>query len=132
MPRKRPLANVAASVHQRLVAIAQERREEMQSVLVRYGVERLLYRLNNNFIHPMHMHGGPFTVVARDGVVLAPSARFEADVINVGPGQRYDVIWPAREPGKWILHCHIPHHTLNNNVEEQGAGGLTLLVDVTR
>jgi FtsP/CotA-like multicopper oxidase with cupredoxin domain len=86
---------------------------------------------NNNFIHPMHMHGGPFTVVARDGVTLAPAARFEADVVNVGPGQRYDVIWPAREPGKWIFHCHIPHHTLNNNLEEQGAGGLTLLVDVS-
>ncbi|MDQ6831289.1 MAG: DUF4396 domain-containing protein, partial [Gemmatimonadota bacterium] len=34
---------------------------------------------NNNFIHPMHMHGGPFTVVARDGVMLAPGARFDAD-----------------------------------------------------
>ena len=87
---------------------------------------------NNNFIHPMHMHGGPFTVVARDGIGLAPSARFEADVINVGPGQRYDVIWAGREAGKWILHCHIPHHTLNNNVEEQGGGGLTLLVEVAR
>ncbi|MBA2686291.1 MAG: DUF4396 domain-containing protein [Gemmatimonadaceae bacterium] len=85
---------------------------------------------NNNFIHPMHMHGGPFTVIARDGVVLAPAARFDADVINVGPGQRYDVIWRAREPGKWIMHCHIPHHTLNNNVETNGAGGLTLLVEV--
>ena len=86
---------------------------------------------NNNFIHPMHMHGGPFTVVARDGVVLSQAARFEADVVNVGPGQRYDVIWPAREPGKWILHCHIPHHTLNNNVEEQGGGGLTMLIEVS-
>ena len=86
---------------------------------------------NNNFIHPMHMHGGPFTVVARDGVTLPAPARFQADVINVAPGQRYDVIWPAREPGKWILHCHIPHHTLNNNVEEKGAGGLTVLVEVS-
>jgi FtsP/CotA-like multicopper oxidase with cupredoxin domain len=86
---------------------------------------------NNNFIHPMHMHGGPFKVVARDGVMLPITAQFEADVINVGPGQRYDVIWPARESGKWILHCHIPHHTLNNNVEEKGAGGLTVLVEVT-
>ena len=85
---------------------------------------------NNNFIHPMHMHGGPFTVIARDGVPLNPAARFQADVINVGPGQRWDVIWPAREPGKWIFHCHIPHHTLNNNVEERGAGGLTLLIEV--
>jgi FtsP/CotA-like multicopper oxidase with cupredoxin domain len=85
---------------------------------------------NNNFIHPMHMHGGPFTVIARDGIPLG-AASFQADVVNVGPGQRYDVIWPAREPGKWILHCHIPHHTLNNNVEEKGAGGLTLLVEVS-
>ena len=86
---------------------------------------------NNNFIHPMHMHGGPFTVIARDGIALGP-AQFQADVINVGPGQRYDVIWPAREPGKWIFHCHIPHHTLNNNVEVRGAGGLTFIVDVER
>jgi FtsP/CotA-like multicopper oxidase with cupredoxin domain len=86
---------------------------------------------NNNFIHPMHMHGGPFTVIARDGVMLPTAAQFQADVINVGPGQRYDVIWPAREPGKWILHCHIPHHTLNNSVEEKGAGGLTVLIEVS-
>jgi predicted nucleotidyltransferase component of viral defense system len=48
MAKKRPLAKVAASVRQRLVAIARERREEMQSVLVRYGVERLLYRLGES------------------------------------------------------------------------------------
>jgi hypothetical protein len=79
---------------------------------------------SNNFIHPMHVHGGPFTVVARDGVTLDVAARYEADTVNVGPGQRYDVIWPARRPGKWLVHCHIPHHTENDNVEEKGGGGL--------
>jgi FtsP/CotA-like multicopper oxidase with cupredoxin domain len=86
---------------------------------------------NNNFIHPMHIHGGPFTVVARDGITLSPNARFEADTINVGPGQRYDVIWTARKPGKWLVHCHIPHHTSNNNVTQKGAGGLTMILDVS-
>ncbi len=85
---------------------------------------------NNNFVHPMHVHGGPFTVVARDGNVMPESARFEADTVNVGPGQRYDVIWKARRPGKWLVHCHIPHHTTNNNVEEQGGGGLMMILDV--
>jgi FtsP/CotA-like multicopper oxidase with cupredoxin domain len=85
---------------------------------------------NNNFIHPMHIHGGPFTVVAVDGNTLAPTARYDADTINVGPGQRYDVIWKAREPGKWLVHCHIPHHTTNNNVEEHGGGGLMMVLDV--
>jgi manganese oxidase len=57
----------------------------------------------NAFIHPMHFHGGPFEVVARDGETIPPSARFFADTVNVGPGQRYDVIWTAHRPGgKWL------------------------------
>ncbi len=86
---------------------------------------------NNNFIHPMHIHGGPFTIAETDGNIVPESARIQKDTVNVGPGERYDVIWEAREPGKWLLHCHIPHHTTNNNVEEQGAGGLTMILNVT-
>jgi FtsP/CotA-like multicopper oxidase with cupredoxin domain len=85
---------------------------------------------NNGFIHPMHIHGGPFQVVAVDGNTLQPSARYQADTVNVGPGQRYDVIWLARQPGKWLIHCHIGHHTTNNNVEVQGGGGLMVVIDV--
>lgn len=85
---------------------------------------------NNNFVHPMHVHGGPFDVVARDGETIPESARFKADTVNVGPGQRYDVIWTAQRPGKWLVHCHIPHHTANNNVEEKGGGGLTMVIEV--
>lgn len=85
---------------------------------------------NNGFIRPMHIHGGPFEVVARDGETLAPDARFKADVVNIGPGQRYDVIWEALRPGKWLIHCRIPHHTTNNNTEEDGGGGLMMVIDV--
>ncbi len=86
---------------------------------------------NNNFIHPMHVHGGPFTLIETDGNPVPPAAQIQKDTINVGPGERYDVIWEARVPGKWLLHCHIPHHTTNNNAEEQDAGGLTLIINVT-
>jgi manganese oxidase len=86
---------------------------------------------NNGFIHPMHIHGGPFQVVALDGETLQPSARYYADTINVGPGQRYDVIWRAQRPGKWLIHCHIGHHTTNNNTETQGGGGLMMVIDVS-
>lgn len=85
---------------------------------------------NNNFVHPMHIHGGPFEVVAIDGVTLSDTARYQADTVNVGPGQRYDVIWTARKPGKWLVHCHIPHHTENNNTEKKGGGGLMLVLNV--
>src|SRR6266568_1807685 len=85
---------------------------------------------SNGFIHPMHIHGGPFQVVAVDGNTLQSSARYRADTVNVGPGQRFDVIWPARLPGKWLIHCHIGHHTTNNNVEMNGGGGLMMVIEV--
>jgi len=61
---------------------------------------------NNGFVHPRHVHGGPFDVVARDGQTLSGAARFSADTINVAPGQRYDVIWRAR---KRRLADPLPH-----------------------
>lgn len=69
-------------------------------------------------------------VVAVDAVTLNDSARYQADTVNVGPGQRYDVVWTARKPGKWLVHCHIPHHTANNNVAHKGGGGLMIVLDM--
>lgn len=86
---------------------------------------------SNNFIHPMHVHGGPFTIVETDGNPVQKSAQIQKDTVNVGPGERYDVIWTARKPGKWLVHCHIPHHTTNNNVEEHGGGGLMMVINVS-
>jgi manganese oxidase len=96
--------------------------------------ERLRVRFigsNSAFIHPMHIHGGPFSIVDTDGYPAPGDAQLIKDTVNVGPGERYDVIWEAREPGKWLLHCHINHHTTNNNREEQGGGGLMLVLNVT-
>lgn len=86
---------------------------------------------SSNFIHPMHVHGGPFKIIETDGNPIPEAAQIEKDTVNVAPGERYDVIWTAREPGKWLIHCHILHHTTNNNVEEQGGGGLTMVINVT-
>ena len=31
---------------------------------------------------------------------------------------------------KWLVHCHIQHHTTKNNVEQHGGGGLMLVLNV--
>jgi FtsP/CotA-like multicopper oxidase with cupredoxin domain len=106
---------------------------ETENVNMEVG-ERLRVRFigsNNNFVHPMHVHGGPFEIVETDGNVVPEEARLLKDTVNVGPGERYDVIWEAREPGKWLLHCHIPHHTTNDNTEVEGGGGLMAVINVT-
>jgi FtsP/CotA-like multicopper oxidase with cupredoxin domain len=106
---------------------------ETETINMEVG-ERLRIRFigsNNNFVHPMHVHGGPFEIVETDGNVVPEEARILKDTVNVGPGERYDVIWEAREPGKWLLHCHIPHHTTNDNTEQEGGGGLMAVINVT-
>src|SRR5690606_649966 len=40
--------NVAASVRARLLNLAKERREDFQFVLIRFGIERFLYRLSRS------------------------------------------------------------------------------------
>ncbi len=106
---------------------------ETQHISMKVG-ERLRVRFigsHNNFIHPMHIHGGPFEIVETDGYPVPEGARLLKDTVLVGPGERYDVIWEARRPGKWLLHCHIPHHTTNDNTEVDGGGGLMTVIEVT-
>lgn len=101
---------------------------------IKAGVgDHLLFRFigTGQFIHPMHIHGGPFHIVATDGNPVPPEAQLIKDTVLIGPGERYDVVWAAQQPGKWLLHCHILHHTTNDGMEEQGGGGLTMVIDVS-
>ena len=95
--------------------------------------DRVLFRLigSGQFIHPIHIHGGPFEIVATDGNPVPAAARLTKDTILVGPGERYDIVWTARNPGKWLLHCHINHHITNGGAEVDGGGGMTMIIDVT-
>jgi FtsP/CotA-like multicopper oxidase with cupredoxin domain len=105
---------------------------ETETIRMRVG-ERIRVRFIGSHsldAHPMHIHGGPFRVVETDGNPVPPAAQIAKDTVLVGAGERYDVIWTAREPGRWLLHCHINHHITNDNVEVQGGGGLTAVIDV--
>ena len=97
-----------------------------ETVHVKRG-QRVLFRLigAGQFVHPMHLHGTDFEVVAKDGHPLA--SPYKADVVQVAPGERYDIAFTATEPGKWAFHCHIGHHLTNNGASP---GGLMLVVNV--
>ena len=45
---KKPVANMAASVRQRLLDIARKRKEDFNLVLTKYGLERVLYRISQS------------------------------------------------------------------------------------
>ncbi len=89
---------------------------------------RLRFIGSGQMIHPMHLHGFPFKIVATDGNDVPLTAQWTKDVVSVAPGERYDIEFTPDRPGKWMLHCHIPHHTTNDHQEP---GGLMMMINVT-
>ncbi|HEV2756560.1 MAG TPA: multicopper oxidase domain-containing protein [Actinomycetota bacterium] len=69
---------------------------------------RIRYMNEGLQIHPMHLHGMPQKVVAKDGHLL-PRPHME-DTVLVAPGERVDVLVEATEPGTWAFHCHVLNH----------------------
>jgi FtsP/CotA-like multicopper oxidase with cupredoxin domain len=71
--------------------------------------EKILIRYMNEgaVIHPMHLHGFPMTVIAKDGW---PQQPWKCDTLNIAPGERWDVLVEPDEAGVWAFHCHILSH----------------------
>jgi FtsP/CotA-like multicopper oxidase with cupredoxin domain len=69
---------------------------------------RIRFMNEGMMIHPMHLHGMPMTVIAKDG--WPQPSPWMCDTLNIGPGERYDVIVDATEKGTWAFHCHILPH----------------------
>ena len=74
----------------------------------------------------MHLHGHQFEVVALDGNALP--APYEANTVDIAPGQTVDVVVRGDNPGTWTFHCHIISHVTNKGVYP---GGMLTLVDYT-
>ena len=89
-------------------------------VVAKVGEKTLVRFMNEGLIiHPMHLHGHRMLVVAKDGNYLP--APYEADTLNIAPGERYDVIVTSLYPGAWAFHCHILTHAES----DQGLHGMT-------
>ncbi|HET8987109.1 MAG TPA: multicopper oxidase family protein [Humibacillus sp.] len=61
--------------------------------------------------HPMHLHGHHVLVLSRDRVP-STGARWWVDSLEVAPGEEFEVVLVADNPGIWMDHCHnLPHAT---------------------
>jgi FtsP/CotA-like multicopper oxidase with cupredoxin domain len=59
-------------------------------------------------LHPMHVHGMFFKVLARNGAPV--DEPFWRDTTLVHAKETVDVGLVPLDPGKWMLHCHVLEH----------------------
>ena len=90
-------------------------------MLVKLG-ERVRIRIINIGMdhHPIHLHGMQFTVTGTESGRIPESARYQENTVLVGVAQARDIEFVAKYPGDWMLHCHLPHHMMNQMVSMVG------------
>jgi hypothetical protein len=63
--------------------------------------------------HPMHLHGHTFYITGTEGGRIPETAWWPGNTVLVGVAQARDIEFVANNPGDWMLHCHLPHHNMN-------------------
>ncbi len=75
-------------------------------------------------VHPMHLHGHRVLVRARNGVA-ATGSPWWTDSFDVQPGETYDIVFVADNPGIWMDHCHNLVHARDGMVAHLAYAGIT-------
>jgi len=90
-------------------------------MLVKQG-ERVRLRLVNLGMdhHPIHLHGNQFVVTGTEGGRVAEAQWYPQNTILVGSGQARNIEFDAKHIGDWMMHCHMPHHMMNQMVSMAG------------
>jgi FtsP/CotA-like multicopper oxidase with cupredoxin domain len=106
---------------------------DTQPIAVKHG-QTVHIRLigAGEMIHPMHLHGHTFNIVAEDGHMLAQP--IQKDTIQVAPGETYDLTFYAwAAPGSiYPFHCHILSHLMNPGQTGIEMGGLITLIEYAK
>ncbi|HEY3990632.1 MAG TPA: copper oxidase [Acidobacteriaceae bacterium] len=70
--------------------------------------------------HPMHLHGHTFYITGTEGGRIPETAWWPGNTVLVGVAQARDIEFVADNPGDWMLHCHLPHHNMNQMASTVG------------
>ncbi|MFN3327044.1 MAG: multicopper oxidase domain-containing protein [Bryobacteraceae bacterium] len=90
-------------------------------MIVKQG-ERVRIRIVNLGMdhHPIHLHGNTFVVTGTEGGRAPATTWVDQNTVLVGVAQARDFEFEARFIGDWMLHCHLPHHMMNQMVSMVG------------
>jgi manganese oxidase len=83
-------------------------------LIIRHG-DRVRIRIINLGMdhHPVHLHGHQFAITGTEGGRQPKATWGPNNTVLVGVAQARTVEFVAKNPGDWMLHCHMPHHMMN-------------------
>ena len=81
-----PKRNLPASVRQRLLTLSQQRQQPFDLILVRYAVERLLYRLSCSAHANRFVLKGAMLFAVWSDTLHRPTR--DVDLLGIGPSER--------------------------------------------
>ncbi|MCU1293367.1 MAG: putative multicopper oxidase [Bryobacterales bacterium] len=83
-------------------------------LIVRLG-DRVRIRMINLGMdhHPIHLHGHTFRTTGTEAGRIPEAVWIPGNTVLVGVAQARDIELVANNPGDWMLHCHLPHHMMN-------------------
>ena len=92
-------------------------------LIVRQG-DRVRLRMVNLGMdhHPIHVHGHTFYTTGTEGGRIPETAWWPGNTVLLGVAQARDVEFVANNPGDWMLHCHLPHHMMNQMSSQVSMG----------
>ena len=90
-------------------------RTDHKPLQVARGQRVVLEMVNRSAMHPMHLHGHHFQVVALNGRKLQGAMR---DTVLVPQGASVTVAFDADNPGRWLFHCHNLLHMARGMMTE--------------
>ncbi|MBM7647844.1 FtsP/CotA-like multicopper oxidase with cupredoxin domain [Bacillus ectoiniformans] len=81
--------------------------ESVSPLTVKKGETVKLRLVNAGYMsHKIHLHGHKFKVTSSDGQPIENPDELEDSLVEIAPGERYDLEFTADSPGTWLIESH--------------------------
>lgn len=76
----------------------------IESLTVKEGETVRIRLINAGFLsHPLYLQGHEFKIISSDGQPINNPPLVSGQLLNIAPGERYDIEFVADNPGVWLL-----------------------------
>lgn len=116
----------------------------IQPLKVKEGEKVRIRLINAGYLsHKLHLPRHDFKIVSTDGQPINNPPKINGQLLNIAPGERYDIEFVANNPGKWLLDEHSSNPGAKSlavpivyegyeNVSPKTDSGDMPLVDITK